>query len=269
MITVIIALAASCGVFSAAYFAADWSAGWSIASSVGFFMAFQIAFGLFIRKRITNDMQAVQLILADGQKKIQAKVQRWQMRPPGSIQAAQKEIAEDTRVFVREALAETMRLRKYRLYVPMIDRQIATARFQLNWMIKDFAAVDALMPKILMADPTLAAMKMARMHMLGKDIAEIGDVYRKAVRRVRYNQNVLLAGCYSWILMKADKVDDAFKVLTEALKSSDNAVLRQNHTHLMNNRPSHFSNSGLGDIWYQLHLEEPKVRMQRQRSVYR
>ena len=37
----------------------------------------------------------------------------------------------------------------------------------------------------------------------------------------------------------------------------------------MNNRPAHFSNSGLGDAWYALHLEEPKVRMQRQRSFYR
>jgi hypothetical protein len=84
------------------------------------------------------------------------------MRPPGSIQAAQKEIADDTRVFVKEALAETENLRKYRLWVPMIERQMATAQLQLNWMIKDFKRVDELMPKAMFLDPTTVAIKLAR-----------------------------------------------------------------------------------------------------------
>lgn len=269
MITIIIAVAVSCGVFSALHLAADWPIGWSIASAAGAFFVFQIFFGMFIRKKMMADMQGVQLILVEGQKQLQAKVARWQMRPPGSIQAAQKEIADDTRVFVKAALAETEKLSRYRLFVPMIDRQKATAQFQLNWMIKDFARVDELMPKVIMSDPTLAAMKMARMYMLKKPLEEITKVYEKASRRVRYNGNVLLAACYSWILIKDEKVDEAFKALTEALKNSDNATLKANHELLMNNRPAHFSNSGLGDQWYQLHLEEPKVKMQRQRSVYR
>ena len=269
MITMIIALAVSCGVYCALNFAADWSVLWSAISAVGVFMAFQILFGIIIRKKIMAEMQKVQLILAEGQKKVQAKVQRWQMRPPGSIQAAQKEIADDMRIFVKMALAETENLSKFRLFVPMIDRQKATAQFQLNWMIKEFSKCDALMPKVLMADPTLVAIKMARMYMLKKPLEEITQVYTKGVRRLRYNQNVLLAACYSWILMKSEKVDEAFKALTEALKSSDNPTLKANHELLMNNRSAHFSNSGLGDQWYQLHLEEPKVKMQRQRSIYR
>ncbi len=269
MITIFIAITISCGAFCATYFAADWSAGWSIAASVGAFLAFQFAFGLFIKKKITLEMQAVQNILAEGQKKLQAKIQRWQMRPPGSVQAAQKELADDMRVFVKAALEQTNNLAKYRLLIPLIDRQMATAQFQLNWMIKEFSKVDELMPKIIMADPMLAAMKIARMQMLGASTDEIGKVYGKAVRRVRYNQNVLPAATYSWILMKREMVDEAFKVLTDALKSSDDATLRRNHEHLMNNRPSHFSNSSIGDLWYQLHLEEPKMKTQRQRPVYR
>jgi hypothetical protein len=31
----------------------------------------------------------------------------------------------------------------------------------------------------------------------------------------------------------------------------------------MNNRVAHFNNSGLGDTWYALQLEEPRVKMQR------
>ena len=49
----------------------------------------------------------------------------------------------------------------------------------------------------------------------------------------------------------------------------ENETLRRNHESLINNRVGHFSNSGIGDSWYSLFLEEPKVRMQRPRNVYR
>jgi hypothetical protein len=80
---------------------------------------------------------------------------------------------------------------------------------------------------------------------------------------------VLLNAAYSWILVKREKIDEAFKALTAALKNSDNEVLKRNHELLMNNRIAHFSNSGLGDQWYSLMLEEPKVKTQRQRAVFR
>ena len=151
----------------------------------------------------------------------------------------------------------------------MIDRQMATAKLQLSWMIKDFKTVDTLMPKALLIDPTMVAMKMARMYTLNATSDEIEKVYRKGVKRVRYNGNVLLAATWSWILVQRDEIDRAFKALTEALKKSDNEVLKANHVCLMNNRVAHFTNSQLGDQWYSLYLEEPKIHMQRQRSVYR
>ena len=226
-------------------------------------------FGFFIRKRINRDMEGVQTILAEGQKRLQAKMQRWQVRPPSSVQEAQREVFADTKVFVREALKQTEVLGKYRLWVPMIDRQMATAQVQLNWMIKEFKVVDKLMPKALLLDPTLVAMKMARMYMLNATTEEIGKVYKKAVRRLRYNQNVLLAATWSWILVQRGDSDGAFKALTEALRKSDNETLKRNHEMLMNNRVAHFNNSGLGDIWYSLLLEEPKVKTQRQHGMFR
>ena len=120
-----------------------------------------------------------------------------------------------------------------------------------------------------MADPSLVAMKMARMQMLDAPLEDIRKAYEKGTRRLRYNQNVLAAACYSWILVKREKVDEAFKVLTDALKSSDNETLKRNHEELMNNRVAHFSNSGLGDQWYALHLEEPRTRGPRQRPVWK
>ena len=269
MITLMIAIVVAGGGFSAAYFAAGWGLGWSIFIGILCFGAFQAIFGIMIQKRVKRDMEKVQQILMNGQKRLQQKMQRWQMRPPGSIQAAQKEIAEDTKVFVREALAETETLRKYRLWVPMMDRQIATAQLQLNWMIKEFKVVDKLMPKALCVDPTMSAIKMARMYTLGAPLADIRKVYRKGVGRVRYNGNVLLAATMSWIQVQRNDADGAFKTLTEALKKSDNETLKRNHEALMNNRPAHFNNSGIGDQWYSLLLEEPRVHTQRPRSVYR
>lgn len=269
MITLIVAILFAGGCFSAAHFAGDWGLGWSITSGVAGFAVFQGVFGFILQKRVKRDMERVQGILLAGQKKLQQKVQRWQLRPPGSVQAAQNEIFADTKVFVNDALAQTEILRKYRLWVPMMERQIATAKLQLCWMIKDFKTVDKLLPKALFVDPSMMAIKMARLYMLEKPTEEIMKVYHKGVRRTRYNGNVLLAAAMSWIQVRRNDPDGAFKTLTEALKKSDNETLKQNHEHLMNNRVAHFSNTGLGDQWYSLLLEEPKVRMQRPRSVYR
>ena len=269
MITLILAIMFGGGSFAAAYFAGDFGMGWSVFLGVVGFGAFQAVAGWQIQKRVKADMMSVQDVLAAGQRRLQEKMQRWQLRPPGSIRQAQDEIAADTKEFVKVALERTGMLEKYRLWVPMMDRQIATARLQLSWMIKDFKTVDELMPKAICLDPTMSAMKMARMFMLGEDLAKIEKVYRKAVGRTRYNGNVLLAAAMSWMQVEKGDVDGAFRTLTEALKKSDNATLKQNHENLMNNRVAHFTNSGIGEQWYSLFLEEPRVRTQRQRSVFR
>ncbi len=266
MITIILAVAAAGGVFATLHWGADWGLGWSIFSGLVAFGVIQATFGLLIRRKVMRDMEAVQSILMAGQKKLQQKMAAWQFRPPSSVQAAQKEIAHDTSIFVKEALAATEALSKYRGWIPMIERQKATAQVQLNWMIKNFKAVDALMPKVLLLDPTMIAMKLARQYMLEVSTDELTKTYKKGVRRLKYNQNVLLAACYSWILVKRGLIDDAFKALTEALKNSDDETLKRNHEHLMNNRVLQFNNAGLGDQWYSLLLEEPKVKTRQARS---
>ena len=269
MITLIFALLAGAGVFAGAFFGLDWGRGWSVFAGVAGLVLAQLGLGMFFQRRIKADMASVQRILEAGQTKIKEKYRRWQTRPPSSMKSAQKEILDDTKVFVREALKQTDILGKYRFWVPFIDRQIATAKFQLNWMVKDFKAVDKLLPKAIVLEPSMAAMKMARLYMLGPDMAEIAKVYRKAVRKTAYNGNVLPAAAMSWMQVRQNDADGAFKTLTEALKKSDDATLKRNHELLMNNRVAHFSNSGLGDQWYSLYLEEPRMRAQRQHIQYR
>ena len=243
--------------------------GWSIGLGFVAFIVAQVVVGRIVQKRVKAAMDAVQAVLLDGQKRLQAKMARWQMRPPGSVQAAQAEIARDQKVFVREALEQTEVLHKFDNWVPMMKRQIATAQFQLYWMIKEFKKVDELLPKALFLDPTSNAMKLARMYMTDQPVEEMAKVYERATRRLRYNQNVLIAAAWSWILIQKKDVDGAFKVLNAALEKSDNETLKANREHLANNRVAHFSNTALGDQWYALLLEEPRIHQQRPRQQWR
>lgn len=245
------------------------SIGWSITLGAVVFFVSQFVIGRKIQSKVKLCMEVVQGILVDGQKQLQAKTQRWQIRPPGSMKEAQAEMVRDQRRFVGAALQATEAMHAYDNWIPLMKRQIATAQFQLHWMLKDFDDVDRLMPKVLFVDPVTSAMKIARMYMKGATTEEIMKAYEKAVKRARYNQNVLPVAAMSWILLKRNDADGAFKILTAALKNSDNQTLKTNHEHLMNNRVTHFSNAGLADQWYALHLEEPKIKQQRQRMQWR
>ncbi|HNX33518.1 MAG TPA: hypothetical protein PKM57_02755 [Kiritimatiellia bacterium] len=240
---------------------ANW--GWATFWGVLAFVAGQAGTGFLIQKRIKNDMGAVQKILEDGQKRLQFKMNQWQMRPPGSIKQAQQEIERDQRTFVERALEESKGLERYNRWAPLMGRQIATMRIQLYWMLKDFKNVDELMPKALIVDPLMAAIKIARMFM--KKEAGIDKVFAKHTARLRYGQGALLYGLYSWILVQNKDLDGAHKVLIRACENMENDTIKKNREHLANNRVGHFSNAGLGDEWYALHLEQPKVKMQRQR----
>ncbi|HPB09979.1 MAG TPA: hypothetical protein PLT74_01865 [Kiritimatiellia bacterium] len=241
--------------------AANW--GWSVFWGVVAFAAGQVAAGFLIQRRVKAGMAGVQKILEDGQKRLQAKVNQWQTRPPGSLKQAQIEIEREQRVFVERALEASKEMERFNRWAPLMGRQLATMRLQLYWMLKDFKRVDELMPTALVIDPMMAAIKMARMHMKGEEGIE--KLFKKQSARVRYGQGALLYGLYSWILVQKNDLDGAHKVLIQACEKMENETLKRNREHLANNRVGHFSNAGMGDEWYALHLEQPKVKMQRQR----
>ena len=269
MLSLIIAISCGAATGLALYFSGTFGCGWSIFFGTLGFGAVQMGIGFVLQKKVKAAMRAVETVLINGQKAVQAKTQRWQTRPPGSVQEAQNEIARDQRRFVAEALALTEPLHRFDSWMPLMKRQIATAQFQLYWMIKEYRKCDALMDKALFVEPTMYAMKMARYHTLGKPTDEIRKVYDKGRKRLRYNQNVLIAAAWTWILVRRGETDEAFKALNEALKNSDNETLKANREALANNRVAHFSNTGIGDTWWALGLEEPKVKMQRQRMQWR
>ena len=269
MITLTIAIAVGLATGLGCYFGGVAGYGWSSFFGVLGFGACQFGLGFHFQRKVKAGMEAVQRILANGQKQLQAKTQRWQMKPPGSLQAAQLEIERDQKAFVKAALDAVEQLHRFDPWVPMMRRQIATAQFQLHWMTKNWKKVDELLPKALFLEPVASSMKLARYQMQGRPVDEMEKVYAKATHRLRYNQNALLAGTWSWILVKRGETDRAFKALNAALKNSDNETLKANRDALANNRLQHFSNSGLGDQWYALHLEEPRMRQPRRRMQWK
>jgi hypothetical protein len=237
-----------------------WSVGWGVLAAV----AAQAGAGLWLRRKVKASMDRVQGVLQAGQKRLQQKVSQWQMRPPGSVKQAQIELEREQRVFVEQALEKSRELERFFRWTPMLRRQVDTLRMQLYYQTKDFKKVDALLPTCLFLDPMTAAMKLARMHVTGAEGTE--KFFEKQVKRQRYGQGVILYALYAWMLVQRGDPDGAHKLLVRACEKSENETLKRNREHLANNRAAHFSNAGLGDEWYALGLEEPKVKMQRQRA---
>lgn len=265
MLTMMLALL--CGVLAggAVAYVSEPHWAWSLAWGLLVAIVALLGLGWLMRKRIQREMDAVQSILLEGQKKLQHKVGQWQTRPPGSVKQAQKELERDQNRFLEQALRETSRLERFFRWSPMLKRQVATLRMQLHYQRRDYAAVDRLLPQCLMLEPVTMAMKLAQMHRRDASPDDLDKAFRKCKRRLRYGQGALLYALYAWILVHRQQVEQAYKLLVEASeRMSDDRIVR-NRDHLANNRTKQFSNAGFGDEWYALGLEMPKVQTQRQR----
>ena len=238
--------------------------GWIGASIWGVvaFFASQLCIGMFFQKRVRREMEAVQDVMKDGQRTMQRLTDSWRLRPPSGIKQAQDELFKLQKRSVEAALERSKSLERYARWVPMMTRQIATLRLQLYWMIKDFKKADECMKRALFLDPMVSCLKIARGYMVDP-AADPGAAFEKAVRRVAYGKSALLFGIYSWILVQQGKIDEAHRILIRGCEKNDHQTLKNNRENLANNRVAHFSNSGFGDEWYSLFLEEPKMKMQR------
>jgi len=236
--------------------------GWAVLWAVLTFLAGQLLSGYLVQKKVKVEMEKVQEILNNGKKHLQLKVSQWQNKPPGSIKDAQKIIEKEQRVFIERALVSSKGLEKFDRWAPLMRKQINALRLQLHWMNKEFKQVDKLLPNVLIMDPMMACIKMARMYMRNEDGIE--KVFKKHSSKVRNDQGVLIYALYSWILVQQKKIDEAHKVLIDGCEKVENEFLKRNRENLANNRVGHFSNAPFGEEWYALNLEQPKMKMQRQ-----
>jgi len=238
--------------------------GWAILLGVLSFVAGQGLIGYLLQRKVKGAMEEVQRIMVEGQKRMQQKLKLWQTRPPGSMKDAQLEMERDQKRIVDETLEASKKLERFNGWVPLMGKQIATLRIQLYWTVKNFRKVDELMPLAIFMEPMMIGVKIARMYMLDVDLAQIEKFFNKQVIKLRYGQGAVLYSMMAWIYVQQNNLDKANKILIDACEKMENDIVKRNREHLANNRAAQFSNSGLGDEWYGFHLEQPKVKQQRQ-----
>lgn len=243
--------------------------GWGLVWGVLTLVAGQVGLGWLLKRRMGALSDQVQAVMARAQAQMQAKVKRWQTRQMANPKAAEAELAKDRDAMIAEVQALLRPLERYRLWVPFLGRQLATMELQFAWQRKDFKRVDALLPRALLLEPTLACIKLARLWQREASAEELDKAFRRAVRRTRYDTSALLYATYAWMLVKRGAIDEAFRILREGDERNENATLKANLDHLANNRLAHFSNAGFGEMWYALWLEEPKFHPRRARDMGR
>lgn len=259
-ITILFGGAVGCGLGFTHVSSPGWSVFWGLLA----FAAGQAAGTLVIRSKVKKIMDGMQSIMVEGQRHLQARAAQMQLRPPGSVKQMLGEMERAQKPYIARALERTKEFEPLHKWMPMLSRQTATVRMQLNYQLRDFDEVDRLMPQCLIVDPMSAAMKLARMH-VRKD-PEQDKFFDSQAKRLRYGQGALLYSLQAWSLVQRGDIPAAHAVLVRAASKMENDTINRNRDCLANNRAKHFSNSGLGDEWYALGLEEPRVKMQRPRG---
>ena len=263
MLTMIIAFLVGGGVSAAMILGTDINLVWSIVAGFVALLVVQFGVGFALRKRITGLTNGIQAFLTDGQMRLQRKVKVLQQKPQGSIKQMQKMLEKDQGVLLEQAMDMTKALEPFFPWSFMLKQQITTMRMQFHFQLKNYDKVDELLPGCIFMEPMTVAMKMARM--IKNEDPELDKFFKKKIKRFKGDKGTILYAAYTWALVKQNRIDEAHTVSTQAKEDTENDVLIKNWEHLANGRVKHFSNAGLGDEWYALGLEDPKVTVKRQR----
>ncbi len=238
----------------------------SIAYGLLGFILSQVVISLLTRRKfkaINNEMQEV---LGAGQKRIQHKINQFQSKPGGNPKLIQKQLEADQQALFRQALDFTQKFEEYKKWNILMGKQISTMRLQFLYQLKEFEEVDSIFAKgffagPVLSDPLLVAMKMARQY-VNKNSAGAEKTFKRYSRWFRDDRGALLYGVMSWIYVKDRKVEEARQLLAKAKDKLFHETLNRNWEMLSNNRVKSFSNSGFGDMWYSLYLENPPAPKQ-------
>jgi len=263
VLTVIIALLAGTGIGTLAGTLLG-SNGWGITLGVVGFVLAAIPLNLWMKKRLEALFIDVQSKVEGTQDKLRRKITMMQTKMVSGGKGLQRRMEKEQAQGIRDALKTLDQVKRLQKWNFLAERQANTIRAQLCYQIKDFENADRYFKKCLVMDPLTLAMKMARLYKLsGAEAVE--KPFRKGIKRFKDEQATILYALYSWVLVKENRVSDAVALLNDAKDKTEDETLRLNWEHLANNRVRRFSNAGLGDQWYALHLETPKPVKMRQR----
>ena len=237
--------------------AAIWlvSFGWIWTIGISFFVIASILINRFFGKKLKETVDSVQSILQESQQETHRMINRFQNKPMGSQKLMEKQIEKNVENGVLEALELLDKTKPIQKWSLLAERQINTLKMQLFFQIKKFDEVDKLLPKTLILEPLTMAMKMTRQYHVNSP--DLEKTFRKGVKKFKYEKATLIYSLYAWILIKRKEVNKALEILAEAKDKIEDEMIQRNWQHVANNKVHLFSNAGLGEQWYALHLEKP------------
>ncbi len=237
----------------------------------GFIVAYFLV-SFLVRKKVTSVQNELQEQMMAGQKRMNWKIQQFQNKPGGNIKTIQRQLEKDQMELLQSALDFTKRLDPFKKWGSLMGRQITTMRMQFLYQLKKFEQVDAILATQglfkgpMMMEPMMIAMKMAR-QFKNDDVAGAEKTFKKRIKWFRGNKGTLLYGLMSWIYMKQEESEKARQLLLKGKEATGDETLAHNWELLSNCKDKSFSNAGLGDEWYGLHLENPpNPKQQRMRG---
>ena len=160
----------------------DLGVTWGIVCGVGAFLISQVIIMLILRKKINRIQLGMQQTMQAAQARIARQVQNFQQRPVGSPKMMQQKLESMQNDALHEALRMTTAFDPFYRWNWMLAKQINTMKMQLYFQLKDYAAVDKLLPKCLLFDARSLAIKLVRMYK--KEDPKLDTFYRKKCRRL-------------------------------------------------------------------------------------
>ncbi len=255
MLTLFLSLLCMAGIWVGLHYGVGWHQGWSITLAILSGLGLQIGATLFIRRKITALMNAIQARITERTTALRRKYEQL-----GSRGAAMKFLMDQARkdqdVLMAEALESTKKMEPFCKWSFLLDRQVNAIRIQFLYQMKNFEEVDRLLPKTIFGDPVMVCMKMCRQYKLGKE-EELRKTYNKYRKKFKQD-SALIYATYAWMLIRKKELDKALAVLVDGKSATEDANLEANWDHVANGRVGQFSNAGFGESWYALLLEEPK-----------
>ena len=265
MLTIILACLA--GILLGGGLSLAWPGHTVWAFVLGFtgFFGVMVGINLWVRRKLEAIFKGVQTHIEEAQEQLRRRIQVMQNKNMSGGKGLQKRLEKEQAASILESIAMLDQLMPLKRWNIMAERQANTLRGQLYYQIKDFENAERCFAKSLIPtpDPLTLSMKMALMYK-AEAMEDLEKAFRRGVKRFKDEKGVILYALYSWVLVQQGKIDEAVVVLNDGKEKTEDETLRRNWEHLANGRVRQFSNAGLGEQWYALHLEAPKPVRTRQ-----
>lgn len=257
MIALVIAALASLGGFTVVFERMEGSAWMAGFTAIITFLVVFIGFNLVFGRKLKAIMELMKVRQEGLRDEINRFVNRQGQGRGMSQGLMQRKIEEMTKVGVLDSIKILDQAKPLYKWSLLAEKNVNMNKLVLYYSIRQYKEVDELLGKVMVLDPLVGAMKMAREYHK-KEFDKVDKTYSSAIRRFSGEKGKLIYSTYAWTLVKRKEIDRALEVLNEAREKTADENIERNWQAVANNKIGQFSNNFLGEEWYSLHLEKPK-----------